>query len=528
MTENSSKGRISIAAVLGLLLILVLAIINFRLGADPALRFLRRQTGFHQMTEDISSAYISDSFQPKNTCLTLNGLFGRISGRRVYNDVTLMKNGMLTHGTASRQDMADDAEKIISLASFVREQSGTPFLLVIPPYKVPLEGDLLPAGRKNFRNDNYSELIQRLGDAGFTSLDLRQFFSANQTLMEKYMYRTDHHWNNDAAIEAFSYVMDSLENLMGTKLDKTYTNLNLWERHELQDYWIGSHGKRVGPLFAGTDSLIWYTPKFETSMSYAYNRKEKQFGFLKGDYTSIYVFDKKFTRGDWYEVNGSQVYMDKLFPLVIHRNLNAPNKKRILMIGDSYSRGMQTFLATEFSEVHMIDTRYVSGFTVAQYAAWTKPDALLILTSTLHDEFIIDFGAETETAWLNAHPGRTALIRNEEFTVEPKNSKENSVELPLSLQPGETYHLSFSSVQTSGKPTDCVTAALYEKASGTTVWTAMFDIEYGNKTGSFTCGFAVPADKPEGEYVILLCPGIWKKTPETQTVFSGVSLEQEV
>ena len=529
MTEKPSKGRISIAAVLGLLLILVLAVINFRLGASPALRLLRRQTGFRQMTEEIASAYTSDAFKPKDSCLTLNGLFARVTGRRVYNDVTLMNNGMLTHGSASRQDMTEDAEKIISLASFARDRVGTPFLLVAPPYKVPLEGgdDLLPAGKHNYRNENYLELLQRMSDAGFATLNLKQYLSANLALVEKYMYRTDHHWNNDGAIEAFGYIMNSLENIMGTKLDKTYTDLSLWERHELKDFWIGSHGKRVGPLFAGTDSCIWYTPKFDTSLSYAYNRKEKQFGFKKGDY-SIYVFDQKFTRGDWYNVNCSQVYMDKLFPLVIHRNLNAPNKKKIMMIGDSYCRGMQTFLATEFSEVHMIDTRYVSGFTTAQYVAWTKPDALILLTSSLHDGFIIDFGADEEAAWLDAHPGRTVLLGDQKFILQPDDSKTNAVELPVSLQPGQTYHLSFTGVQTAGEPADCVTAALYEKNKKKTLWTAMFDIEYCNETGAYTCGFNVPDDNPEGDYVILLCPGIWKKTPETEAVFSGVTLEQEV
>ena len=56
----------------------------------------------------------------------------------------------------------------------------------------------------------------------------------------------------------------------------------------------------------------------------------------------------------------------------------------------------------------------------------------------------------------------------------------------------------------------------------------MFDIEYGNETGSYACAFDVPRDNPEGEYVILLCPGVWKETPDTSVVFSGVTLEQEV
>ncbi len=527
MTENSSKGRVSIAAVLGLLLILVLAAVNVRLAVTPAKDFLAGRAGFSQMTEDITAAYVSDSFKPKDTCLTLNGLFGRLAGRRVYNDVTLMNNGMLTHGSASRRDMTETAGKIISLASFARDR-GTPFLLVIPPYKVPLEGDLLPAGRKNYRNANYDEILQRLADAGYATLDLRPSLSATQALVEKYMFRTDHHWNNDAAFLGFGAVMDTLEGLLGTELDKAYTNPDLWERHEEKDFWLGSHGKRVGPLFAGTDSVLWYTPKFETGMSYAYNRKEKQFGFLKGDYTSIYVFRDKFNKGDWYNDNCNQIYMDKLFPLVIHRNLNAPNKQKIMMIGDSYCRGMQTFLATEFAEVHMIDTRYVSGFTVAQYVEWTRPDALIILTSNFHDEFIIDFGAETETAWLDAHPGRTALIREEELTLASGGGKKNSLELPVALQPGQTYHLSFTRAETAGEPADCVTAVLWEKTKKKTVWTAMFDIEYCNETGGYACAFDVPQDNPEGEYAILLCPGVWKKTPDTSVVFSGVTLEQEV
>ena len=528
MAEKKAECRISIAGVLGILLILVLAAVNFRLAVPPVLQFLHRQTDFRQMTSNTSEAYVSDGFVPKDLCLTLNGFFARITGRRVYNEVTLMKNGMLTHESAGRRNMEGPAEIISSLASFAEEQSGSRFLFVAPPYKVPLEGDLLPAGRTNHRNANLDELLQRLEDAGLASLDLRPSFSANQALIEKYMYRTDHHWTSDAATEAFGLIMNRLEILLGEELDKTYTDLSLWERHEEKNYWIGSHGKRVGPLFAGTDSMIFHTPRFETGLSYAYNHTDNRIGFSKGDYTSIYVFDREFTRGDWYNVNCNQVYMYELFPLVIHRNPNAPNKQRIMMVGDSYCRGMQTFLATEFAEVHMIDTRYESNFTLAQYAAWTRPDVLLIMTSTLGDNFIYDFGVSSEKEWVETHPGRATLLQEESFEEIPQNSGENAVELPVSFLPGEVYHLSFRGVETRGEPTDCATAVLYDKNAGEAVWSAVFDLEYGNQTESFRFDFSVPKDHPEAEYVLLLCPGLWEQTPETAMTFSGVSLEQEV
>ena len=520
--------KINIAAFLAILVIAWLSVTNYRLGTTPALRFAGKQIGFRQMTEDISSGYLSDSFVPKNLSLTLNGLFARITGRRVYNDVTKMNNGMLTHGSAARDDMTEVSEKISSLASFVQERSGTPFLFITPPYKVPLEGDLLPAGRENHKNDNFDDLLGRLEQNGVGTLDLRLYFSANQEKVEKYMYRTDHHWNNDAALESFAFVMKKLEELMGTALDKTYTDLGLWERHELKDWWIGSHGKRVGPLYAGTDSLIWYTPKFETKMSYAYYRTNKNFGFYKGDYTSIYVFDKKMAQRDWYVVNGNQVYMDKLFPLVVHRNLSAPNKQRIMMIGDSYSRGMQTFLATEFSEVHMLDPRYVSGFTIAQYAAWLKPDAVVMLTSVLHDEFIIDFGASAELAWIGTHPGRETVADGLNLTFEPDGNSDSAVMIPLELKPGEVYHLSFREVQVKEETTQCATAILYDKQDGKAVWSSVFDIAYGNANQSFVWDFAVPDEEEGKEYEILLCSGVWDEETGGDASFLDIHVEREV
>ena len=56
---------------------------------------------------------------------------------------------------------------------------------------------------------------------------------------------------------------------------------------------------------------------------------------------------------------------------------NAKNKKKVLIIKDSFGNPISCFLATEFTEVDVIDPRYYSYSSIAEYISMTKPDAVI-------------------------------------------------------------------------------------------------------------------------------------------------------
>ncbi len=530
--DDRKPGRFGIfTALLALLLLLVLAAANAGLAMEPLRRFFGGEADFRQAAREISDAFLSDDFRPKEEAVTLNGLFAQAAGRRVYRSVVRLSDGSLTSLNTDAVQPRAEVRRTAAFSDFLAKQ-GIPLLCVIAPYKVPLDaGDLLPAGLEDASNIQRDAFLRGLEERGVAALDLRPLFSAAPEQSARNFYRTDHHWTPAAARAASEEILKRLESLLGTSLDRSLADPACWESHELPDWWIGSSGKRVGPLFAGTDPLLWLTPRFQTLQSFSFSRTNREYGFRKGDYASVCLYLDEYTAGrDLYHLSGDAVYMDKLYPLGIHRNLNAPNPKRILLIGDSFCRSVQTFLAVEFAEVHMLDPRYYEASSLAQYAAWTRPDAVVILSQTLSGSFFVDSGAEAQESWQNAHPARETLLSG--AAVSAAAGSPESQKVPKEIEKGQVYHLSFHQVSCDGPLPECVSAVLVEQPSGEVAGALVFDTDYGNAAQSFSWSFAVPdgaRDAEEKAYGLLLVPGLpeTRNAPAASAVFSGVTLERE-
>lgn len=522
MAEEKGPGRVGIAAAFAALaLVLVLSVWNIARGSEPFLRFFRGEAGFKQVTQQVASAYTSEEFRPREACVTLSGLFARASGRRIFNNAVLMGNGMLTVKNDTGKMPLAEARKTAAFAGFL-EDLGIPFLCVLAPYKVPLEGSLLPAGAEDISNAQRDVFAEKLREAGVPVLDLRAYYSASPEQVTANFYRTDHHWTPDTALQAFCLLTGRLEGLLQVPLDRRCADPAQWERHTLEDWWLGSSGKRVGPLFAGTDPLIWYTPKFETELSYAFVRTNQAYGFRKGDYESICLFTDAYTKQrDFFGMDGEGVCMDKLYPLVVHRNLKAPNPQRILLIGDSFSRGIQTWLASEFAEVHLLDPRYYTASSLAQYAEWNRPDAVLVLSQTLSGTFFVNSGAADQTAWREAHPRQETLLSGMSLAAES----------PVTVRRGQVYRLSFDSVSFPGTAPEAVSALVLDPAAGEILQAMVFDPAAGGTEKAFRWAFRIPEDRnrAEGasdEIILLLRAGL-PEEPGGGAEFTGVTLSRD-
>ena len=87
--------------------------------------------------EDVVSSYLLDEFYGKNVFVDLNGLFARLTGRRTYNETTLLRNGMLSSDKESIETIADmqDISNALTELSQKLQEIETPFLYVQVPVK---------------------------------------------------------------------------------------------------------------------------------------------------------------------------------------------------------------------------------------------------------------------------------------------------------------------------------------------------------------------------------------------------------
>lgn len=514
-------------AVSGFLVVLFL--LNAHLIREPAERLFGGETDFDTFVSEIQTAYTEQTVW-KESFLNLNGLFARLTGQRVYNDTVRMNNGMLCFPTDSVQYVYWVGDNLNSFASQLAGK-GTPFLYVQAPYKVDLEGKLLPSGVEHYANSDADELLSYLSVNGVFTLDLRPAFSATAEQVEQNFYRTDHHWTFEAALRACPMILEEMDALLPDRtLDISNVSFDRWEPHTLEDWFLGSLGKRVGVYYGGVDDITYFTPKFETHMSRAVMNHQT---LNVGDFVQANLHMEYTERKDYFNDSPYCIYVGGDYPLVQHRNAGAPNQMKVLLLKDSYSLPVECYLSTVFSEVDVIDPRYFQADveSVAEYAALNEPDFVLMMLNPmggLGSTEYSTFCTQMEQARQAALTGTQTVLAQEDMDLPMSENGYAYAVLGSGLEPGKRYTFHSDGVEfpVGSAVTEGVTVALYNRDRDTLISGRIFDVEYCNEKGGFTWHFDVPALE-EGQIDLLLYAGMPGQTQGIALTYRSASLTLE-
>jgi len=512
--EKHDKPRM-ILAVCTMLFLLIFGICNMLLPKEATGQLLKKEITFSEYTQKVHSVYVSNALKAKTTFLNLNGLFARASGRRVYNNTVLLNNGMLTQMGAS-VDINAAAEGFDGLSAFVEEMGGK-FLYIQAPYKVDNGKTLLPEGVDNYCNDNAQKLLDELDRRGIDTIDLLPLLSETPEQIEQYFFSTDHHWNCTGAFVAFQEIVGHLaEADPGRGIDQTYTQWEQWESTTLEDQFLGSLGKRVGALYAGVDDLTYYIPKFETEISCAVPKYRDLF---KGDFSEANMRETYLGEKNWFGLNNYCAYIGGDYPLVQHRNADAPSDLKLLILKDSFTLPVQSYLSTIFQEIDVIDPRHYKEYTVAEYIAWTRPDIVMMLInpSSISNPVYYQCGFDTFTA----SEEYTPWIEEDTVKLEPKDTAWNYVSFPLEY--GKEYILSCEDVEVTNGMTDGVITALYDETGKNLLSINVFDIEYCREQGEFQWHFQTPKEG-SNQLKLLFYAGVRGHNANVGTIYRNVKV----
>lgn len=329
-------------------------------------------------------------FPAKSAFVELNGAYSRILGRHLCNGTYRTDNGLMLTGLNHRS-VTSQADAAIRFADWLKGQ-GAKFLYVQAPAKADREGALHPPTLRHSGNAMSDDFIARLDQAGVETLDLRETLALTPDDVARQFYRTDHHWNNDAVFAAFGRVADRLAALTGSDpaAIRGLTSVDSWKRDVWAGCLWGSRGRRTGRLFSGVDDLIVYTPEFETRMSLEVPSKGIR---RSGSFRQTNMWRAKDIRkSDQIKRDAySYLYVGGLYPMVRHRNPQAPVRAKVMIIGDSFARPLEAFLSTVVSDLTVVDPRrFAEGETVADHVLRWRPDVVLELINTggFHSGFI--------------------------------------------------------------------------------------------------------------------------------------------
>ena len=396
--------RNTITAILFLLLTaagLVLLATSF-FGGEGKLETLLKST---LRTHDVE-AFLEGAESAANGDLDRDHLFiqlyggvQRLSGRRLIQDavegntVAKLSTGALnfvnlTAPTAPGADVAARAEHTAELAAQL-EALGIPYLYAAAPQKLQRGVQLLPAGLEEGGNAYCDAYLENLDRLGVDYVDLRPAFERNG-IYANWFFRTDHHWRPEAAFYAWQLLSDELSGRYGFATDSSLTDPASWSTTVLEDFFLGSQGKRVGSLYAGADDFTLYTPNFPTDLTYA----NADGSFTRtGPFNTSVCFPERVAARDWFNGNPYTYYSGGDYGLTTITNHKNPEGPRIVLLRESFSCALAPFLALSCSELVTIDLRHFTGDLLDTVEA-LEPDLVLTLytASTTGLDNMFDFG----------------------------------------------------------------------------------------------------------------------------------------
>ena len=317
--------------------------------------------------------------------IQLYGGVQRLSGRRMIQDmvagntVAKLSTGALnfvnlgTAGQVDQEAVGRRAQATAELAAKL-EVRGIPYLYIAAPQKIQRGAELLPRGLEESGNATCDAYLAELDRLGVDYLDLRPVFESNG-IYSNWFFRTDHHWKPEAAFFAWQYLSGELDLRYGYETPSILTNPNNWSTRVLDDFFLGSQGKRVGSLYAGVDDFTIYTPKFDTNLTYT--NSDGSFD-RSGPFAQSVCFPERVEERDWFNGNPYTYYSGGDYAMATMVNHNNPKGPKVVLLRASFSCALAPFLALSCSELTTIDLRYFSG-DLMDTIRELEPDLVLTL-----------------------------------------------------------------------------------------------------------------------------------------------------
>ena len=328
---------------------------------------------------------VNSDLDRDNLFIQLYGGVQRLSGRRVIQDmvagntVAKLSTGALNFvnlGTAGQGDQEAVGRRAQATAGPAAQLGGwgTHYLYIAAPQKTQRGAELLPRGLEESGNATCDAYLAELDRLGVDYLDLRPVFESNG-IYSNWFFRTDHHWKPEAAFFAWQYLSGELDLRYGYETPSILTNPNNWSTRVLDDFFLGSQGKRVGSLYAGVDDFTIYTPKFDTNLTYT--NSDGSFD-RSGPFAQSVCFPERVEERDWFNGNPYTYYSGGDYAMATMVNHNNPKGPKVVLLRESFSCALAPFLALSCSELTTIDLRYFSG-DLMDTIRELEPDLVLTL-----------------------------------------------------------------------------------------------------------------------------------------------------
>lgn len=293
--------------------------------------------------------YVADQFPLRDRWIAVKAVCDRLFGRTEANGIFLGRDGYLLRGFAA-PDAESEAATLDALRGFCLRHASLGLYVMIAPSAMTVCADKLPAFAPCGDEGGYMDRLRDgLADTPAEWIELRDVLRSDRQLY----YRTDHHWTTDAAALAYQAFADAAR-----------LNGGAFERRILTDAFSGTLTASSGFRVDETDVIAAYLP--EKAVNYVVNYVDE--GVRRA---SVYHPENLAAR-DKYTVflNGNHPRVDI--------ETATENKRRLLLIKDSYANCFAPFLIQDFQKIVIVDPRHYTDDVEALIGAERITDILFL------------------------------------------------------------------------------------------------------------------------------------------------------
>lgn len=300
------------------------------------------------------SRYLSDNFPCRISWVKGKMFIDRLMGKSVINDIYLGDNMLIEK--LKTPDYTEVARSIQAIGDYASHYHTKTYFMLVPTsagiYKDELPVSAPQLDQKEFIDDSIAGLR--------SSVEVINVYDELEAAKDEYIYyRTDHHWTSLGAYCAYRKA--------AAQLGYTPVDLDRFDINTVSKDFGGTFYKKCFYDGVKKDSIDIYTYPEGSKVLEVMLNDGKDIKMEK----DIYFYDY---------LNGSDKYCvflgDNRAYTAIRTNNN--NKKKILVIKDSYANSFVPFLTNHYEQIDVIDLRYVKN-SITDYIDPNQYDQTLFL-----------------------------------------------------------------------------------------------------------------------------------------------------
>lgn len=314
---------------------------------------------FNGKFESDLETYLSDQIAGRDMWVASNTVLLSASGKKDINGVYMGDNGYLLE-VFDNIDMDRYHKQIAALNKFA-SYVDIPVYFTIVPNSVSIHEDKLPEFAVNYSQDKYISEFYSALSSEITTIDVSTVLKEHSD--EYIFYRTDHHWTTYGSLLAFNKIAEVM-------------NIEPVQEPDLISVEVSS--EFLGTFFSKGNFIV------ESDIIARYDFKEPvSFTVTLDDGTvSETLYDNSYlAKKDKY------AYFAHGNPAHLTVKSESESEKTLVIVKDSYAHCMLPFFVSQYSEIHMLDPRYIKT-NLTEYIKALEPDEILILynAKTLSDD----------------------------------------------------------------------------------------------------------------------------------------------